>query len=219
VQRGLHVLAMSDALTPKRGFKNPRDKFNARRAELADAALQTLAELGYARTSLREIAQHSRFTHGVFHYYFSDKVDLIAYCVKNYKAECVARYDQLIVDAVTYDDFMKKFLTNLAATLRDEAQMHRLWYDLRSQAMFEDSFRAGVKEIDKSLEQMIWRVVSRACELKGTEPGFSSAFFYAMFDGFFQKALLGHLAGDARAVPDMQSEIRNFLVSNMANRD
>src|ERR1700747_3050170 len=46
------------------------DKFSARRIELADAALETLAELGYARTSLREIAQKSEFTHGVLHYYF-----------------------------------------------------------------------------------------------------------------------------------------------------
>ena len=41
------------------------DKFAERRAQLADAALQTLAELGYARTSLREIAQNSQFSHGV----------------------------------------------------------------------------------------------------------------------------------------------------------
>ena len=40
------------------------DKFSARRIELAEAALETLAELGYARTSLREIAQKSEFTHG-----------------------------------------------------------------------------------------------------------------------------------------------------------
>jgi AcrR family transcriptional regulator len=43
------------------------DKFAERRAELAEAALQTLSELGYARTSLREIAQNSEFTHGVLH--------------------------------------------------------------------------------------------------------------------------------------------------------
>jgi hypothetical protein len=40
------------------------DKFSARRLELDEAALETLAELGYARTSLREIAQKSEFTHG-----------------------------------------------------------------------------------------------------------------------------------------------------------
>src|ERR1700746_433689 len=58
------------------------EKFNARRLELAEAALETLGELGYARTSLREIAQKSPFSHGVFHYYFSDKTDLICCCVR-----------------------------------------------------------------------------------------------------------------------------------------
>src|ERR1700750_1707183 len=57
--------------------RRPVEKFNERRAELAEAALQTLSELGYARTSVREIAQNSAFTHGVLHYYFRDKVDLI----------------------------------------------------------------------------------------------------------------------------------------------
>ena len=60
------------------------DKFAERRAQLADAALQTLAELGYARTSLREIAQNSQFSHGVLHYYFNDKVDLIIESVKQF---------------------------------------------------------------------------------------------------------------------------------------
>ena len=58
------------------------DKFAERRAQLAVAALQTLAELGYARTSLRDIAQNSEFSHGVLHYYFSDKFELITFCVR-----------------------------------------------------------------------------------------------------------------------------------------
>ena len=37
------------------------DKFAERRAQLAAAALQTLAERGYANTSLRDIAQNSEF--------------------------------------------------------------------------------------------------------------------------------------------------------------
>ena len=53
----------------------------------------------------------------------------------------------------------------MAATLQAEAKMHRLWYDLRAQALFEDSFRADVREIDAQLEDMIDRVVSRYSEL------------------------------------------------------
>ena len=76
------------------------DKFAERRAQLADAALQTLAELGYARTSLREIAQNSQFSHGVLHYYFSDKEDLLTHCVRQYEAACVTRYDEIVAAAL-----------------------------------------------------------------------------------------------------------------------
>src|SRR5215475_5555998 len=111
----------------------PRDeKFNARRIELAEAALETLGELGFARTSLREIAQNSAFTHGVFHYYFADKLDLICCCVRHYKAKCVTRYDQVIAASKTRDELLEGFSARLAETIRDEARMHRLWYDLRA---------------------------------------------------------------------------------------
>ncbi len=71
------------------------DKFAGRREELAAAALKTLSELGYAKTSLREIAQNSDFSHGMLHYYFRDKIELITYCVRQYKTECITRYDKI----------------------------------------------------------------------------------------------------------------------------
>jgi len=187
------------------------EKFNARRIELADAALETLGELGFARTSLREIAQNSAFTHGVFHYYFSDKLDLICCCVRHYKAKCVTRYDEVVATAQSRDELTEGFLAKLTATLRTEARMHRLWYDLRSQAMFEAAFRKDVLEIDKSLEAMIWRIASRYAELGGTRPASSPAALYALFDGLFQSALLKHLADDEKAIPELLAEVRRLL--------
>ena len=74
----------------------PVDRYDERRDQLAESALRTLGERGYARTSLREIALNSQFSHGVLHYYFEDKLDLIDYCIRYYKAKCVTRYDELI---------------------------------------------------------------------------------------------------------------------------
>jgi len=187
------------------------EKFNARRIELAEAALETLGELGFARTSLREIAQNSAFTHGVFHYYFSDKLDLICCCVRHYKAKCVTRYDEVTATAPNRDELMEGFLAKLAATLRDDARMHRLWYDLRAQALFEAAFRNDVVEIDKSLEAMVWRVAARFAELGGKRPAVSSGVLYALFDGLFQNALLKHLSGDPKAIPDLLDEVRRLL--------
>jgi AcrR family transcriptional regulator len=187
------------------------DKVEERRRELADAALQTLSALGYARTSLREIAQNSAFSHGVLHYYFRDKVDLITYCVRRYKAVCVQRYDQIVATARTPEGLAQGFADGLVATLVADAHMHRLWYDLRSQALFEDSFRADVLEIDSTLERMIWRIVSRYAELTGSPVLTGESMTYAMFDGLFQQALLRHLAGQEGAEVHLHASVRRLI--------
>jgi AcrR family transcriptional regulator len=183
------------------------DKFEERRAELAEAARQTLAEQGYARTSLRDIAQNSAFSHGVLHYYFADKFDLITYCVRHYKAECAKRYDSIVATASTPEELLKGIAFSMAATLRTDAAMHRLWYDLRNQSQFEEAFRADAQAIDQSLEQMIWRIASRLAELSGATIGVTPAVAYALADGLFQHALLRYLSGDDAAT--------GWLIENM----
>ena len=189
------------------------DKFAERRAQLAAAALQTLAEQGYARTSLRDIAQNSEFSHGVLHYYFSDKTELITYCVRQYKAECVTRYDNIVATATSARELKRGFGAAMAATLVEEATLHRLWYDLRNQSLFDDSYRHDVTEIDQSLERMIWRIVSKYSDLAGTPLAVSSGAAYAVFDGLFQQALIRHLAGRADAARDLDDNVQRVLES------
>jgi AcrR family transcriptional regulator len=191
--------------------RRPVDKFAERRGELAEAALQTLSELGYARTSVREIAQNSAFTHGVLHYYFTDKVDLILCSVRQYKSRCVTRYDEVTAAARSCQELVEGFLDVLAETLREEAHLHRLWYDIRAQAMFETAFQADVAEIDKSLENMIWRIVSRYAELSDVPPSLSPTACYAVVDGLFQNYLLKHLSGDEGAVRNLTADIKLVL--------
>ena len=187
------------------------DKFAERRDQLAAAALQTLAEHGYVNTSLRDIAQHSEFSHGVLHYYFADKSELITYCVRQYKAECVTRYDAIVATATAADELRAGFGATMAGTLRDDVTMHRLWYDLRNQSLFEEKFRADVTEIDHSLERMIWRIVTRYAELSARDLAVTPAFAYALLDGVFQHALLRHLSGDPAATHDLAEQVRQVL--------
>lgn len=191
---------------------NPIDKHDERRRALADSALRTLGELGYARSSLREIANNSPFSHGVVHYYFSDKLELIVYGVRQYKAVCVTRYDGVVAGATTAGGLVSAFAEKLCETIVDEAPMHRLWYDLRSQSMFEESLREAVQQIDHTLEDMVWRVVTRVAELAGTDVALSSHTVYGMFDGVFQQALLRYVAGQEReALDDLRTEVRALV--------
>ncbi len=189
----------------------PVDRFGERRSQLAESALQTLSELGYARTSLREIAQNSEFSHGVLHYYFSDKVDLIIEGVRQYKAVCVTRYDQIVARSGTARSLRNGFAAALATTLVEDGTMHRLWYDLRSQALFDPALQADVLEIDANLERMIWRIVTRYADLAGSPLAVSSPVAYALFDGLFQQALLQHLAGDETAAGRLKRQARQVM--------
>lgn len=186
-------------------------KSEQRRNQLAESALVTLGELGYARTSLREIAQNSEFSHGVVHYYFADKTELITYCVRYYKARCVTRYDGVIASSTTPDELARGFGDKLAETITDEAAMHRLWYDVRTQSMFEPALRPDVLYIDSTLEQMTWRVLTRYAELAQRPLTVDAATAYALMDGVFEQALFRHLADDPSALPVLRERAIGLL--------
>ena len=185
------------------------DRFEERRRELAESALATLGRLGYARTSLGEIAGDSEFSHGVLHYYFRDKLELILFCVRHYKARCVQRYDGVVNASTTAEDLLAGFVAKLAETLVQEAPMHRLWYDLRCQSMFETDLRDAVEAIDRTLEQMIWRVVVRYAELLEVAVPATPTLVYGLLDGvLFQQALLAHTTGRDDATARLEDEVR-----------
>ena len=189
----------------------PVDKHDERRRALADSALRTLGELGYARASLREIASNSEFSHGVVHYYFEDKLELIVFCVRQYKATCVTRYDGVVAESRTAEELVDGFAAKLVETIVEEAPMHRLWYDLRAQSMFEEGLREAVLAIDKTLEDMVWRVLSRYAELAGSEPSLPPSVAYAMLDGVFQQALLGHICGREGVLDELAALVHELM--------
>jgi len=187
------------------------DKVATRRDELAAAALRTLAERGYANTSLREIAQHSEFSHGVLHYYFADKTELITYCVKLYKQRCVRRYDDVGPGASGPDDLIERFLAALLVTIREDAHEQRLWYDLRVQSLFESSFRSEVAEIDAALRDMVWQILVRYGELTKHAVLVDAATAYALFDGVFSHAVQRHLAGAEGVEEQLGEQVRQLM--------
>jgi AcrR family transcriptional regulator len=183
----------------------------ARRDRLAESALVTLGELGYTRASLRDIADNAEFSQENLHDYFEDKIDLVVYCVQYYKAKCVHRYDGVLADATTPEELIEGFAAKLGETIRDEAPMHRLWYDLRSQSMFEPRLREVVTMIDRTLEEMVWRVVDRYAELAGRPLiATNSSAVYGMLDGLFQQTLLAYADG-AETLDLLADEVRDLM--------
>lgn len=182
------------------------DKFQRRRGELADATLATLGELGYARTSLREIAQKTEFSHGVLHYYFKDKIELITFGVRRYKEHCVTRYDEAVASATNASELAVGFADALVETLVVDTAMHRLWYDLRTQSAFEEALRPTVIDLDHQLQDMIWRVVVAYANLCEADVAVDEFAAYTMFDGLFENCLIRYVSGDVTVVETLRRQ-------------
>jgi hypothetical protein len=75
-----------------------------------------------------------------------------------------------------------------------------------------------VAEIDKSLERMIWRIVSQFAELAGRPLAVSPEVAYGIFDGLFQQALFKFLSGDPDAPATLTAQVEPLMDSLLLAR-
>lgn len=192
----------------KRTARNAQ-KRSQKKAMIADSALQALQELGYANTSLRDIAAKTGLSLGMLHYYFDDKAELITYCVSVYKTEFNAFLDNALEGVTGRVEVIDRFADALAEAIFQDAATHRLWYDIRNQALFDPAFRASVMEIEESLIQ----VVGRAWHLAGRDADAFSPLHYSVVDGAFRYLMQRQMAGEPRDQPTLSADIRSVLDS------
>ena len=188
--------------------KRKADKRAEKKRELAESAILTLAQLGYANTSLRDIATQSGVSVGVIHYYFEDKIDLISYCVRQYKAEFVAKMETIIESSTSPDSIVEGFIDGLVRTIEEDADAHRLWYDIRSQALFDENFRATVEEIEGSLIAIVRRLLD-GLGASGVDPIDA----YTTLDGRFRYCLQHFVRDDRNALPAFRAALQRFFLS------
>lgn len=186
------------------------DAKSAKRArkkdELADNAIAALKQLGYARTSLRDIAEMSGVAVGTLHYYFEDKVDLITYCVRRYKTGFMGEMQSILSEDMASDQLSERFIKGLSRSIRRDAETHRLWYDIRSQAMFDTAFHEVVEDIETGLIGIVRDFLTRT-GLHHVQ----AMPVYLMLDATFRFHLQKFLAGDRSALGKFEEQVSDQL--------
>ena len=178
------------------------DRRQIRRDELAQSAIATLAQLGYFRTSLRDIAEHCGKSVGLIHYYFEDKEELIAHCVRVYKRELIRTVDALLEEASTPEEAQQAFVEAMVFTVGEQATSHRIWYDINAQAMFEPRFERAIAEIEQQLVEMIGRVFAK-CDI---DPNLMVEGFTSI-EGAFHYYLFQYLSAQPRALERFREQL------------
>ncbi|GIZ50347.1 TetR/AcrR family transcriptional regulator [Noviherbaspirillum aridicola] len=182
-----------------------------KRRELALHTLTALAELGFARINLREVAARSGTQLGSIHYYFEDKTDLLLCAVRLYTEEFIGGLEQLIRNATSAQELIEQGCAALASAITEKAEMHRLWYDARAQAMYDPAFRAVVSELETALTALTGHFLERLRQFGfGGLPGDALA-TYLQMDGWFRYCLQRHLGGDQGARDELVRRMRELI--------
>jgi AcrR family transcriptional regulator len=92
---------------------------NARRAQIVEAAIETLAEVGYANASLSRIAVRLGISKGVISYHFSGKDDLIAEIVSQVLQRARAYMQPRIEAQTTGPETLRTYIESNLEFMRD----------------------------------------------------------------------------------------------------
>jgi AcrR family transcriptional regulator len=177
-----------------------------RRQELAQHALAALAELGYARVNLREIATRSGLSLGVIHYHFKDKNELLAAAVTLYKEAFVQQVKACILAAQNRATLADNLGALLQQAVTQHGMTHRVWYDIRAQALFDETFLELVSDLEQRLITVIEQGLLRLSALDEhtghamqAMPVIDSTLIYITLDGWFRFYLQRFIMGDEKA--------------------
>ncbi|MEP3276411.1 MAG: TetR/AcrR family transcriptional regulator [Stappiaceae bacterium] len=163
-------------------------KREEKRRQLAVSTANALCTLGYANTSLRDIAELSGNALGTLHYYFEDRVDLITYSVRYHKRTFLDELTAAAVGEGTLPNVIEKLSIGLAHGVTYNAETHKLWFDIRNQAMFDATFEPAITEIEGEIISIFSQIEQRFLGDRR-----DAALDYTAVDGLFRYIMQSNL--------------------------
>lgn len=131
---------------------------SARREQITRAAVEVLAEQGYAGTSFSAIAERVQVSKGVLSYHFSDKSDLLQAVVQFVLEEAAAWMSPRIEGAGSYRDALRRYITAnvsfLAAHSTEIAALTEVLANARATPGVPEIFEKSQREAIGALESL-----------------------------------------------------------------
>ncbi|MGH8300198.1 MAG: TetR/AcrR family transcriptional regulator [Steroidobacteraceae bacterium] len=112
-------------MRPTRGDDDRTFVSKARRAQIVEAAIETVAEVGYTNASLSRIAVRLGISKGVISYHFADKDDLIAEIVTQVLKQARAYMQPRIEAQTTGPEMLRTYIESNLEFIRDNPNQLR----------------------------------------------------------------------------------------------
>lgn len=186
----------------------------ARRQELIDATLDTIAEIGLKGATVRQIAIRAGVTAGLVRHYFASKDQMVEEAYRSVLATFAARADDITGDPRTR---LRRFITlNLTAPVANGRSLS-LWASFISQVRLDPELAAIHRDGYLGFRNDLQGLIRDFLEAEGRAAGEMDCRRHAiaingMIDGLWlEGCLAGELFGEAELVGIAMSSIEALL--------
>jgi AcrR family transcriptional regulator len=164
--------------------RGPYAKTPARRAEIVRAARDSFAERGYAKASLRDIAERAGITHAGLLHHFRNKDELLAEVLAERDSE---EWQQGLAQVDSLDQ-LSPYLGELIRHHQKAPELMRLWIELAAAASrsdhpahtyFADRYERGRAQFAEGFHDEAARGRLR----EGVSPESAAVLFHAVLNG------------------------------------
>lgn len=143
--------------------KQPRD---ARRQQLIEATIESLATRGYARTTMSEVARTAGISHGLVNFHFQTKERLLAetlsFLAEEYRLNWTTALDGVGDDPAAQLDAMLRADFNPAiCTPARLSAWCSFWGEAQSRPMYQESCGANDDAYNRRMEQICAALIAK----------------------------------------------------------
>jgi len=153
-------------MRPRRTYK----KSETSRQQVLEAAMRALAERGYARTSVSDIASAAGMSKGAVHYHFESKDDLIAQVLER----CAVAMRDRVRDAWDAPgqphERVRRALREMREARRTGSPELRVLADLMAQGIYDEKLRGAISQMFVQNREEVHRHLARGFEELGLKP-------------------------------------------------
>lgn len=145
-------------------------KSAASRRQVLEAAIEAIAERGYAQTSVSDVARAAGMSKGAVHYHFESKDDLIAQVAKHCAREMQARVDEAWDTATAPTDKIRRALSEMRNVARGQGPVVRVFASLLSQGVHDEKLKRMLQEMFESTRRGVAEKIVAALPALGLKP-------------------------------------------------
>ncbi|MCG7519960.1 TetR/AcrR family transcriptional regulator [Ruegeria sp. Ofav3-42] len=192
-------------LTENRARLRDKNREQKRR-ELAENAITTIAQAGYANTTLRDIASSTGVSLGKIQYYFPEKEGLLLYCIDLSVNRFIGQLNEIVGAKLSPREARGAYVELFAHSIVNYAHLHRLWYDIRNQAMFDSQLKQRVADVEARFVSVCDELGKKFAlnDVRGLE-------IYLMLDGAYRYFIQQSVAGLSVSVDDITHSVERLI--------